>query len=291
MTLSRRRFLTISAAFAAAPRGAVANTWEGRAFGADVSITIRGAHAPAQAALRDARDVIRQIEALFNLYDPTSALSRLNRTGQLQKSDPRFLELMEAATFAHKVTDGLFDPTVQPLWQAAASGADTMAAAQTVGWDRVHYDQERITLGNGQALTFNGIAQGYATEIISEALAQHGLSNTLINIGEYRGSGGPWRIGISDPIFGHLGSRTLTNGAIATSSPVATPLGDTGHILHATARAKWSTVSVEAASATLADSLSTAIVLASRDQIEDIKQRAEITRVTLVDMNGDLTTL
>lgn len=80
-------------------------------------------------------------------------------------------------------------------------------------------------------------------------------------------------------------------GAIATSSPAATPLGDQGHILHASARPHWSTVSVEASSATLADSLSTAMVLAPRDQIREIKKQADITRVTLVDFDGNLMTL
>lgn len=82
--------------------------------------------------------------------------------------------------------------------------------------------------------------------------------------------------------------RTLIGGAVATSSPGTTQLGANGHILHQSARPKWSSVSVEAGNATLADSLSTAMVLATRDHIETMR---DITRITLVDMDGNLTTL
>ena len=69
------------------------------------------------------------------------------------------------------------------------------------------------------------------------------------------------------------------------------PIRAQGHILHANAQPRWSTVTIEASSATLADSLSTAMVLATREQIDVIKARADIARVALVDLNGDLFTV
>lgn len=291
MTCTRRRFLTITAGFALAPVGAQAHTWQGRAFGADVSMTIRGRPAQAQAAFQDAARVMREVEGLFSLYDPNSALSRLNKTGTLTAPDPRFTALMQAADHANRITEGLFDPSVQPLWQKMAQGGPLPQDRGTIGWTRMAFDDRSIRLATGQALTFNGIAQGYATDKVTEVLTAHGLENLLVNIGEYRGTGGPWRLGIQDPAHGTLGHRTLHTGAIATSSPAATPLGHSGHIIHPTARAHWSTVSVEAPTATLADALSTALVLAPLDQIRAIKARTDISRVTLVDAYGDLITL
>lgn len=290
MRVSRRRFLTISAAFAAAP-AAQAETWQGRAFGAEVSLTIRGPRTEAEAALREARRLIAEVEELFSLYDPASALVRLNQTGEMTRPDARFVDLMRAADRAHKLTGGLFDPTVQPLWRALAEDGDVREAKRAIGWDRVAFDAAGVTLAEGQALTFNGIAQGYATDLVAEALTARGLTETLVNIGEYRGAGGPWVLGLEDPLHGRLGTRTITTGAIATSSPAATMLGARGHILHAQAAPQWSTVSVEAPSATMADSLSTAMVLSARDQIEDIATRIDVTRVTLVDFDGNLVTL
>lgn len=291
MTLSRRRFLTISAGFALIPAGVTAQTWKGRAFGADIAMTIRGPQDTATAALVAARAVIAEIEALCSLYDPNSALSELNLNGGLAAPDPRLLEVMVAADMAHKLTAGLFDPTVQRLWQVVAQNKKPHEYHDTIGWDRVQYGPDNITLDHMQALTFNGIAQGYATDKVTEVLIAHGLDDVLVNIGEHRGVGGPWQLSLHDPDHGDLGLRRVNTGAIATSSPKATPLGRDGHIIHGTAQVQWSTVSVEAPNATLADSLSTALVLAPRDQIEAIKDQADVTRITLVDFDGDLITL
>ncbi|MCG6903476.1 MAG: FAD:protein FMN transferase [Rhodobacter sp.] len=290
MTLTRRRFLTISAAFAGMPSIAQAESWQGYAFGAEVSLTIRGPRQVTVPALAGARALLREVERRFSLYDPDSDLSRLNATGRLALG-PGFHALLQAADHAHRITGGLFDPTVQPLWLALADGRDPGDALRAVGWNRVRFDLARVALDRGQALTFNGIAQGYATDLITESLAARGLTDLLVNIGEYRGIGGPWRLGLSDPVHGHLGTRTLTGGAIATSSPAAMSLGRHGHILHPAARPQWSTVAVEAPNAMLADSLSTAMTLAPRDQIEAILKAQDGLRVTLVDFDGNLTTL
>lgn len=291
MTLTRRRFLTIAAASAAVPRSAHAEVWQGQAFGAEVSITIRGERRQAQRALSQARAVLRNIEGLFSLFDPNSALSHLNREGVLNTPEPHFLAVMGASDRAYHLTNGLFDPSVQQLWQALAQTHNRTAYVETIGWDRVQFDVQQVKLGIGQALTFNGIAQGYATDQVSEALSANGFSDVLVNIGEHRGIGGPWNLGLQDPEHGLLGNRRLKDGAIATSSPQATPLGHEGHIIHGRAHARWSTVSVEAPTATMADSLSTAMVLATRDQIQTIKQHSDVTRVTLVDFDGNLITL
>ncbi|MEP1201315.1 MULTISPECIES: FAD:protein FMN transferase [Rhodobacterales] len=291
MTLSRRRFLSIAAASAALPRTAHAEIWQGRAFGAEVSITIRGEREQTQQVLAAARTVLRDIEALFSLFDPKSALSNLNREGVLMVPQPDFLAVMRASDQAYRLTNGLFDPSVQRLWHILATGGKPTKVSDTIGWNRVQFDAQQVTLGAGQALTFNGIAQGYATDKVSEVLSAHGFTDVLVNIGEHRGVGGPWRLGVQDPEHGFLGTRTLHNGAIATSSPQATPLGPEGHIIHGRARPLWSTVSVEASTATLADSLSTAMVLAPRDQIAEIKQNNDLSRVTLVDFDGNLSTL
>ena len=291
MTLSRRRFLTVSAAFAGLPAMARAHNWQGHAFGAEVSLTIHGPEDQSTAALQEARGLIEQVQRLFSLYDHSSSISLLNRTGKLLKPDPFFIALMRAADKAYDLSEGLFDPTVQPLWNALAQGRNTSESIGAVDWKKVRFDAEKISLVRSQAITLNGIAQGYATDLVTDALYELGLTNALVNIGEHRSMGGPWQLSLSDPVHGAMGNRTLTSGAIATSSPAATQIGGGGHIMHPSAAPQWSTVSVEAKNATLADSLSTAMVLAPRDQIEAIKAASDITRVTLVSFEGDLITL
>ena len=285
--MRRRRFLQIAAAALACPRGARASVWQGTALGADVSVTLTGTG--AEAALSRVRATLARMEDLFSLYRP-SALTALNATGSLSSPDPAFLKVCRIVDTAHHLTRGLFDPTVQPLWTALATGGDATAARALIGWDRVTLNSDRIALAPGQALTFNGIAQGFATDVVTAELAAAGFTRALVNVGEYRALGGPWRIGLSDPAFGELAQTTLTGRAVATSSPAAIRVGDRPHILSAVDTVpRWSTVSVTAPTAALADALSTAFCLMDRTAIRATLAALPDTQARLIDPSGNLT--
>ena len=66
MTLTRRRFLTISAAMAATPANAATEHWQGRALGAEVSLTVRGPRDAAAHAIAETRMLLGQIEIRAN---------------------------------------------------------------------------------------------------------------------------------------------------------------------------------------------------------------------------------
>lgn len=285
--MKRRRFLTLTAAALACPRGAAASVWQGTALGADVSVTLTGPG--SDAALTQVRATLARMEQLFSLYQP-SQLTALNATGTLDAPAQDMLTLCSIANLACTLTHGRFDPTVQPLWTALANGGDIAAARALIGWDRVTLTDDCITLGPGQALTFNGIAQGFATDVVTAELAAAGFTHALVNIGEYRALGGPWHIGIADPTFGALAQATLTGRAIATSSPAAITVGGQSHILSRdTAPPLWSTVSVTANTATMADALSTAFCLMDHDAIRKTLDRLPNTQARLVDLAGNLT--
>ncbi|MFZ7090801.1 FAD:protein FMN transferase [Primorskyibacter sp. 2E233] len=290
--MKRRRFLTLSAAFACAPRFAQAASWRGQALGADVSVTLQGPRQEIDAALATIPKTLDQIEGLFSLYRPSSSLSRLNRTGALAAPD-LFAALMDHVTTAHDLTGGLFDPTIQPLWQALALGEDPDAARALIGWDRVtHSALGEIRLAPGQQMTLNGIAQGFATDLVKADLLARGFDSALINIGEFAAIGGPFRLGLSDPALGMVGHRVLGDGAIATSSPGSMQLGGQFHILGPQEQSPlWSTVSIEAASATMADALSTAAVFMPVESLRHLKANARLTRITTIDSQGNLRTI
>ncbi|MGZ2256554.1 FAD:protein FMN transferase [Roseobacter sp. A03A-229] len=292
--ISRRRFLTISCAALGAPAMAAGFTtrWHGRALGADVSVAIRGPAEVAEPALAEARHLIARVETLFSLYDHQSLLVMLNQTGELAAPPPDMLALFDASTEIHVATDGLFDPTVQALWQALSTGSSLEEARAHIGWSRVLFRPERIQLAPGQQLSFNGIAQGYATDLVSDALRAAGLSNIHVNIGEHAAFGPARRLGLSDPTHGHLGHLTLQDGAVATSSPGATQINGAPHIFAPMGGApRWSTVSVTAARATQADALSTALCLAPLSLMEDLRALPGVQRIVAVAHNGDLITL
>ncbi|MEX0285463.1 MAG: FAD:protein FMN transferase [Paracoccaceae bacterium] len=290
--MNRRRFLAISAAFAALPAGARAETWRGYALGAEASVTLHGPRAQVARAFDAIPARLQQIERLFSLYDPQSALTRLNAEGQLMQPDALFLELLSHCEQIHTLTDGTFDPTVQVLWQALASDLPMGQAREHIGWSRVQHHTAGVTLAPGQSLTFNGIAQGFATDLITADLKGLGFTaNTLVHIGEFSALGGPFRIGIEDPDAGLVGYRTLKNRALATSSPNATRLGHASHLMDPQGRAPlWSTVTVEADSATLADGLSTAAVFLPPDHLAWFSRQTNY-RITAIDPQGDVVTL
>ena len=267
-TLSRRRLLSIAAcaALAASSRNDPLPrlTWQGVAFGADVSITLDGPEDITRPALARARHEIAAYERRFSLFRPESDLTRLNAQGFLPDLDTRWRDVLTLCDQLHHATNGIFDPTIQPLWRAHALGGDIDAARGLVGWGRVaRPDPMRrgLYLDAGQALSFNGIAQGAATDAVRASLQASGLSLVMIDIGETATLGGPWRVRLSDPAAGRFATVTLKDMALAVSSPAALRLdAKTYHILHPKGdlRPRWSSVAVAARSAAVADGLSTA---------------------------------
>lgn len=290
--MKRRRFLFIAAAvaFAGSARCEV-TTWQADMLGGTVRVDLRGPHGLSEEVTRRIGETIAEVEASASLFKSSSALSRLNATGHLDDPPPALIDLLGLADHLYKVTGRRFDPTVQPLWRALAEGRDSTEAKVAIGWDRVQIGPP-IRLGRGQALTFNGIAQGYAADRVRELLREAGYGQALVEMGEFASIGGPFRIAVEDPDLGEIAVRRLAGNAIATSSPSALRIGSGFHILGPRGeRPCWSTISVEADSAAMADGFSTAFCLMSAEDIRDaLHQTRSITRVTAVDFAGDVST-
>lgn len=290
--MKRRRFLFIAAAagFSGAAR-AEKTTWQADMLGGTLGVDLRGPRGLAQDTLGRIGSTIAEIEAAASLFKTDSALSKLNATSHLNDPPPALLDLLHLANHVHQATSGRFDPTVQPLWRALAEGRDTTEARAALGWERVRVGAS-IQLAPGQALTLNGIAQGYAADRARRLLLDEGYAQALVDMGEFAAIGGPFSISVEDPALGQIATRRLAGNAIATSSPSAMMLGSNFHILGPGGeRPCWSTVSVEAESAAMADGFSTAFCLMTRAEIRAALRRAQgITRVTAVDMAGDVST-
>ncbi len=151
-------------------------------------------------------------------------------------------------------------------------GHDLEAAMALVGWHNVHFESSRITVGRGQSLTFNGIAQGYITDKIAALLRGHGLSDVLVDMGEVMGLGNrpdgtPWKLGVAAPDGQILHRVELSDRALATSATHGTVLAGGPHILDPKGDGGQPVlVSVSAPSAALADGLSTALCLTDETQ-------------------------
>lgn len=280
--MNRRRFLVLSAAtlVPAAGHAGTLTEWTGAGLGGALSLRLVGAD-PVRARRTFARveaEIVR-IEGLASLHRD-SALTRLNRDGHLAWPGQEMLELLSLAGKVHAATEGAFDPTVQPLWQATATGGDLMAARALVGWSRVRLDPQEIRLERGQALTLNGIAQGWAADRIAALLRGQGFGDALVDMGEIVAlgtgmAGEGWTARITTPEGEALADARLKNRCLATSSPQGTVIGaGQPHILGPQGQApRWRTVSVSAGSAAVADALSTAFCLMEPAAIDRALER------------------
>lgn len=270
--ITRRRVLTIAAAALAAPaHAALPQEWRGIAMGSAARIVLTGA-TPERAArvFRKAEAILAQVETQFSLHRD-SELTRLNRNGSLSHPPAAMVALFELAGEVHKATQGAFDPTIQPLWLATALRGDVRAASALIGWDRVHFDSREITLEPSMQLTFNGIAQGHAADAIAALMRAEGFGDVLIDMGEIVGlgnrpAGGGWKADVALPDGKAIARVALTDRALSTSSPSGTLIGQgRPHILDPGGRSpRWEIIAVSAASAALADALSTAFCVMDR---------------------------
>ena len=265
--IGRRRFLQVAAAVAVTGpwRHAEAAEWRGLALGADVAVHLTGPG--ADAALVELPELLARIERTFSLH-VRSELQRINAEGGGVPSD-WMRRALEVCDLVHRLSGGLFDPTVQPLWRALAEAGDVAKATAAIGWDRVVVRPGSVELGLGQALTLNGMAQGLAADLVRDWLAERGFSQAMVDMGEAAALGGPFRLGLAD-----LGDVTLRGTALAVSQPGALQVGGRAHILHpGGGLPRWDIVAVEAESAAVADALSTALALAEADRARAMRAR------------------
>ncbi len=278
MRLSRRRFLSIaSAAALAAPAAAHAFRWQGTAIGAKAQIVLD--HPRAAEITARALTEIDRLEDIFSLYRPGSALNQLNANGHLPAPPFELLECLATARRAHSLTGGRFDPSVQPLWQVLAEAwaeghppaeAELIRARRLIGFDRVRFDSAAVTLGPKQALTLNGIAQGYIADRIANLMRGEGVTDVLIDTGEISALG-TWPVEVANS----QDRLSLTNRALATSAHIGTTFdaaGRVGHILDPAIgefrHPVIASLSISARDAAFADALSTGLILSrSREEI------------------------
>jgi len=282
--IGRRRALSL---FAAAGAMAVAGPaamptptcrWQGTALGAPAELQFAGAdHVAAERAVSACLAEIERLEDQFSLFRPDSALSRLNRDGELPAPTADMRALLGFCRWLGERSDGAFDVTVQPLWQLHAAhfaapapapqGPDARAldaVRQRIDYRKVVVLPDRVVVPPGMAVTLNGIAQGYITDRVAARLRRLGWSHVLLQLGELRGldgrgSAAPWLVDTP------AGVLPVADRAVAVSAGAGTPLSADGRHHHlfdpATGRSSrhYRSVTVVAPSATLADGLSTAL--------------------------------
>lgn len=272
--------------------------WRQRAMlGFGTSLWLNAGHPNAELlelALNQSVGAIRQIERELSLFDPDSALSRLNRNGQLKQAPIHLMTVMRYAQKVSQRSRGALDVSIQPLWdlwsRASAQGERPSALALQRACARVHWQaielRGRDVLLNraNMAVSLNGLGQGYAADVVRQILWSHGVRDALIDTGEsfplgHNAQGDPWTLGIE--AFATTGVKHTTQltplvcdaRAVATSSDAHTTFSSDHRDHHifdprsGRSPTHWASVTVLAPSALHADALTKVAFLTPAQQL------------------------
>lgn len=326
--ITRRRAITVLAAAAGLSLLAKANQaearllrWEGTTLGAPSSIQLfHKDEAKARAAIEASMAELARLESIFSIYRADSAISALNRDGMLENAPAEFIELLNHAKSLAAISDGVYDPTIQPVWQlyfthftaanpdpAGPTRADLDAALALVNWRDVEVDAARGRVAfarPGMGLTLNARAQGYITDKVATVLRAHGFENILVDMGEPRAlsakpDGSAWRIGIANPADNNrsITEVSVTDKCVSTSGGYGTLFDAEGKFTHIidtrtglTAPAMLG-VTVIADTATIADGIATTLILAPAERRQQILRDAGGITAIFVTPDGVISTV
>lgn len=299
MSISRRQLL-ISAAAAGTLGGLgaliatgdppPALVWRGSALGGEARISLYGTDRDqARHALAAAAQEIDRLEEIFSLHRETSELSRLNRNGRLAAPSRDLAELVRTSLDWRKKTEGAFDPTVQPIWRAAANGDEVTAELLAHAGAPIDLENGALTVPPGAAVTLNGIAQGRIADRVTEVLLSSGFSDIVIDAGELRLPGKARRaVGIPAA----RAAVSVAEIAIATSEPKSLVFDKATwrhHLIDPRSGQSprhWQSISVFAPTAETADALSTAFAVLHHNDVADLARSLGDVAVIGADAKG-----
>ncbi|GDX79318.1 FAD:protein FMN transferase [Deltaproteobacteria bacterium] len=283
-------------------------TWSAPLLHTTVSVTLPDG---ADDAAAQVFAVFTEVERDCNEWLPDSPLGRLNAgAGGAPVAIPADLEaLLRRSVDIAAHTDGAFDPTWAALWalwnfddQTVPASADIATGVAKVGWKRLEIGEGTARLAEpGMAVGLGGIAKGWALDRAAAALRGAGRPDFLLVAGGQVYAGGtkdgrPWQVGIRDP----RGTATDTFATVAARDVSVSTSGDYEryfiangvryhHILDP--HTGWPTVGARAttvvsADATLADALSTALMVLGPERGLYILGHFPGTEALIVDSEG-----
>lgn len=163
---------------------------------------------------------LHQINDRMTINEPGSEILQVNKQageGPVAVSPDTFFVVEKALEYA-RLTDGKFDPTVEPLvslWRIGfpdarvPKPAEIASAVKLVGYENVQLDPDKRTIflpKRGMGLDLGAIAKGYAADEAQAILLKFGVRNALISIGGNiyamgrKPDGSKWRVGVQDPL-------------------------------------------------------------------------------------------
>jgi thiamine biosynthesis lipoprotein len=192
---------------------------------------------PAEAVslVKIAEAEAARIEQKFSRYLPDNIVHRINQAGgQSVPVDRETALLLDYAATCHEESEGMFDITSGVLRRAwTFDGGNRVPSPEAVldllrhvGWSRVAWDGNTLTMPAGMEIDLGGIGKEYAVDRAAGLLAARTRSSFLVNFGGDLFAGAPrrgaraWGVGVDDPSRtgkGLLWRIELERGGLATT--------------------------------------------------------------------------
>ena len=164
---------------------------------------------------------LEEINQSMSTYRKDSEISRFNRlktVGQKFKISRDFFRVMQAGQRIHRLSNGAWDGTVNPLvdlWGFGRAGRrekvpsknEIAALLPDIGFDNIDIVNSGYLIKKRAAVTvdLSSIAKGYGVDAVADLLRLRGFTDYLVEIGGeifaagYRKENVPWHIGINRP--------------------------------------------------------------------------------------------
>ncbi len=271
------------------------STWSGEVLNSPVKLEIHSNdYKKNNSLITQIEEKVHYFENIFNLQNKNSEISILNKEKFIKNPSAPLIDVINKSLLISKETNGLFDVTVQPLWdmyykhfiiEGNKKAPEKYLIKETikfVDWKNVKAEKKYIKLENNSSITLNGIAQGWITDNITSILRNNNINNTLVDFGETYASGKynnmrPWNILIENSNASQI--INLSNKAIATSAGSGTAFDSKykyHHIFNPKTglnSKKFKSLSIISDKAWLSDALSTACYSMKKDSLKEICDR------------------
>lgn len=196
-----------------------------------------------QDMLTDVIDTLKILEHSISAFDSTSTVSRINK----QESglvDVHFSNVYNMSKKIHKISNGMFDPTLSRLIEAWGFGKTHTVSPDTArieellastGIDKT-WIEDGILFKSSPEIEFNfsALAKGYGVDVASRVLTERGCSNHMVEIGGEvachgtNPEGKRWRIRIDTPEEEYLRATYGENNMPAIHETIIVELNNEG---------------------------------------------------------------
>jgi len=190
-----------------------------------------------QTVMHHMAEEVWRIEQKYSRYLESSALSKINTgTGQSVSIDAETYHLLKLSDVLYEESQGMFDISsgiFRKIWsfdqqQQIPTQSQVDELLDYVGWNKIRFDEQSISLPVGMQIDFGGIGKEYAADRCAALVPEELGASVLVNLGGDVVVKGPraddssWQIGIEDKSGGGKVWKQvpLSRGAIATSGDV-----------------------------------------------------------------------